>query len=83
MVREFANCSGEQGLIPGRVIPKTKKWYLTPNFTIYIYIYIYAHTHTYTHTHTHTHIYIYIYIYKFTDRGRAESSLFNSYYTEV
>ena len=29
-VRVFANGSGDLGSIPGRVIPKTKKWYLMP-----------------------------------------------------
>ena len=28
MVRVFANGLGDQGSIPGRVIPKTQKWYL-------------------------------------------------------
>ena len=28
MVQVFANSSGDRGSIPGRVIPKTKKWYL-------------------------------------------------------
>ena len=44
-----------------------------------------CYTHTHTHTHTHTYIYIYIYIYKLAIRtwGRPESSLSNSYYTEV
>ena len=28
MVRVFANCLGDVGSIPGRVIPKTQKWYL-------------------------------------------------------
>ena len=28
MVRVFANDPGDLGSIPGRVIPKTKKWYL-------------------------------------------------------
>ena len=30
MVRVFANSLGDLGLIPGQVIPKTKKWYLMP-----------------------------------------------------
>ena len=30
MVRVFANGSGNLGSIPGRVIPKTQKWYLMP-----------------------------------------------------
>ena len=30
MVRVFANGPGELGSIPGRVIPKTQKWYLMP-----------------------------------------------------
>ena len=28
--RVFANCPGDWGSIPGRVIPKTQKWYLMP-----------------------------------------------------
>ena len=28
MSRELANGPGDQGSIPGRVIPKTQKWYL-------------------------------------------------------
>ena len=28
MVRVFANGPGDLGSIPGRVIPKTQKWYL-------------------------------------------------------
>ena len=27
---EFANDPGDMGSIPGRVIPKTQKWYLIP-----------------------------------------------------
>ena len=30
MLRVFANGLGDLGLIPGRVIPKTQKWYLMP-----------------------------------------------------
>ena len=30
MVRVFVNGLGEQGSIPGRVIPKAQKWYLMP-----------------------------------------------------
>ena len=30
MVRVFANGQGNLGSIPGRVIPKTQKWYLMP-----------------------------------------------------
>ena len=30
MVTVFANGPGDQDSIPGRVIPKTKKWYLMP-----------------------------------------------------
>ena len=30
MVRVFANGPGNQGSIPGQVIPKTQKWYLMP-----------------------------------------------------
>ena len=30
MVRVFANGLGDLGSIPGRVLPKTKKWYLMP-----------------------------------------------------
>ena len=30
MVRALANGPGDLGLILGRVIPKTKKWYLIP-----------------------------------------------------
>ena len=30
MVRVFADGSGDRGSIPGRVIPKTQKWYLIP-----------------------------------------------------
>ena len=29
-VRVFANGPGDLGSIPGRVIPKTQKWYLMP-----------------------------------------------------
>ena len=31
MARVFANGPGDQGSIPGRVIPKTQKWYLMPS----------------------------------------------------
>ena len=31
MVRVFANSPGERDSIPGRVIPKTQKWYLIPS----------------------------------------------------
>ena len=30
IVRVFANGSGDLGSIPGRIIPKTQKWYLMP-----------------------------------------------------
>ena len=30
MSRVFSNGPGDRGLIPGRVIPKTQKWYLMP-----------------------------------------------------
>ena len=30
MSRVFANGPGDRGSIPGRVIPKTQKWYLIP-----------------------------------------------------
>ena len=30
MSKVFANGPGDRGSIPGRVIPKTKKWYLMP-----------------------------------------------------
>ena len=32
MVRVFANCPGDQGSIPGRVIIKTQKWYYNINY---------------------------------------------------
>ena len=32
MIRVFANGPGDLGSIPGRVIPKTQKWYLIPPF---------------------------------------------------
>ena len=28
--RVFTSCRGDQGSIPGRVIPKTQKWYFMP-----------------------------------------------------
>ena len=31
MVRVLANGPGDQGSIPGRIIPKTQKWYLMPS----------------------------------------------------
>ena len=34
MVRVFANDLGDLGSIPGRVIPKTQKWYLMPPFSL-------------------------------------------------
>ena len=30
MLKVFASVSGDQGSIPGQVIPKTQKWYLMP-----------------------------------------------------
>ena len=37
MVRVFANGSGDPGSIPGRVIPKTPKWYfMLPCLTLSI-----------------------------------------------
>ena len=32
MVRVFANGAGDLDLIPGRVIPRTQKWYLMPPY---------------------------------------------------
>ena len=32
MSRVFANCVGDRGSIPGRVIPNTQKWYLRPPY---------------------------------------------------
>ena len=32
MFRVFANASGDQGPIPGWIIPKTEKWYLMPPY---------------------------------------------------
>ena len=40
MVRVFANGPGDLGSIPGRVIPKTQKWYLMPPYlTLSIIVY--------------------------------------------
>ena len=48
MVRVFANGSGDQSSIPGRVIPKTQKMVLDATLLntqrVCIYIYIYTHT---------------------------------------
>ena len=38
MVKVFANGPGDLGSIPGRVIPKTQKWYLMPIFLTLSYV---------------------------------------------
>ena len=41
MVKVFANSPGDLGSIPGRFIPKTRKWYLMPpclTFSIIRYV---------------------------------------------